>query len=64
VHTHSYTPAAIQQAIKLGVRGIEHGNLIDLETAKMMAEMDVFLSRPHRQPSSLSPIPSQEPLHS
>ena len=44
VTSHSYTPAAIQQAIKLGVRGIEHGNLIDLETAKMMAEMDVFLT--------------------
>ncbi|CAG7941287.1 unnamed protein product [Penicillium nalgiovense] len=44
VMSHSYTPAAIQQAIKLGVRGIEHGNLIDLETAKMMAEMNVFLS--------------------
>ncbi|OQE44770.1 hypothetical protein PENCOP_c002G08241 [Penicillium coprophilum] len=44
VTSHSYTPRAIQQAIKLGVRGIEHGNLIDLETAKMMAEMDVFLT--------------------
>jgi imidazolonepropionase-like amidohydrolase len=44
VTSHSYTPQAIQQAIKLGVRGIEHGNLVDLETAKMMAEMDVFLT--------------------
>ncbi|KAJ5492372.1 Amidohydrolase 1 [Penicillium expansum] len=44
VTSHSYTPRAIQQAIKLGVRGIEHGNLIDLETAKMMSEMDVFLT--------------------
>ncbi|KAJ5177963.1 Amidohydrolase 1 [Penicillium coprophilum] len=44
VTSHSYTPRAIQQAIKLGVRGIEHGNLIDSETAKMMAEMDVFLT--------------------
>ena len=26
------------------MRGIEHGNLIDLETAEMMAEMDVFLT--------------------
>ncbi|OQD90124.1 hypothetical protein PENSOL_c061G03479 [Penicillium solitum] len=40
VTSHSYTPQAIKQAIKLGVRGIEHGNLIDLETAEMMAEMD------------------------
>ncbi|KAJ5120476.1 Amidohydrolase 1 [Penicillium bovifimosum] len=44
VTSHSYTPQAVQQAIKLGVRGIEHGNLIDLETAKMMAEMGVFLT--------------------
>lgn len=44
VTSHSYTPQAIQQAIKLGVRGIEHGNLIDLETAKMMAEKGVFLT--------------------
>jgi hypothetical protein len=33
------------------VRGIEHGNLIDLETAKMMAEMDVFLT-PTLMPSA------------
>lgn len=44
VTSHSYTPKAIQQAIKLGVRGIEHGSLVDLETAKMMAEMDIFLT--------------------
>ncbi|EKV10333.1 Amidohydrolase [Penicillium digitatum] len=44
VTSHSYTPRAIQQAIKLGVRGIEHGNLLDFETAEMMAEMDVFLT--------------------
>lgn len=44
VTSHSYTPQAIQQAIKLGVRGIEHGNLIDIETARMMTEMGVFLT--------------------
>ncbi|KAJ5085498.1 hypothetical protein N7532_010269 [Penicillium argentinense] len=44
VTSHSYTPQAIQQAINLGVRGIEHGNLLDLETAKMMAEKDCFLT--------------------
>ncbi|KAJ5117224.1 hypothetical protein N7448_004166 [Penicillium atrosanguineum] len=44
VTSHSYTPQAIQQAINLGVRGIEHGNLIDLETAKMMAEKGCFLT--------------------
>ncbi|KAJ5802146.1 uncharacterized protein N7503_004596 [Penicillium pulvis] len=44
VTSHSYTPQAIQQAINLGVRGIEHGNLIDLETAKLMAEKGTFLT--------------------
>ncbi|KAJ5664651.1 hypothetical protein N7462_011464 [Penicillium macrosclerotiorum] len=44
VTSHSYTPQAIQQAVKLGVRGIEHGNLIDLETAKLMAEKNAFLT--------------------
>ncbi|KAJ5974367.1 hypothetical protein N7481_011577 [Penicillium waksmanii] len=44
VTSHRYTPQAIQQAINLGVRGIEHGNLIDLETAKLMAEKGVFLT--------------------
>lgn len=44
VTSHSYTPQAIQQAINLGVRGIEHGNLIDLETAELMAEKGVFLT--------------------
>jgi imidazolonepropionase-like amidohydrolase len=44
VTSHSYTPRAIQQAIKLGVRGIEHGNLIDLETAQLMAEKKAFLT--------------------
>lgn len=44
VTSHSYTPKAIQQAISLGVMGIEHGNLIDETTARMMAEKGVFLT--------------------
>ena len=44
VTSHSYTPKAIQQAISLGVKGIEHGNLIDETTARMMAEKGVFLT--------------------
>ncbi|UKZ77035.1 hypothetical protein TrVFT333_004751 [Trichoderma virens FT-333] len=44
VTSHSYTPQAIQQAIRQGVRGIEHGNLIDAETAKLMAEAGAFLT--------------------
>ncbi|KAL7943398.1 hypothetical protein V8C42DRAFT_328930 [Trichoderma barbatum] len=44
VTSHSYTPQAIQQAIRQGVRGIEHGNLIDEETANIMAEAGTFLT--------------------
>jgi imidazolonepropionase-like amidohydrolase len=44
VTSHSYTPQAIQQAIRQGVRGIEHGNLLDEETAKLMAETGTFLT--------------------
>lgn len=44
VTSHSYTPAAIQQAIAAGVRGIEHGNLLDEETARLMARTGTFLT--------------------
>lgn len=44
VTSHAYTPRAIQQAINLGVLGIEHGNLIDKETAQLMAKKGVFLT--------------------
>ncbi|RMZ81519.1 hypothetical protein DV738_g2184, partial [Chaetothyriales sp. CBS 135597] len=42
VTTHAYTPTAIQQAINQGVKGVEHGNLIDKETAQLMAKKGVF----------------------
>lgn len=44
VTAHAYTPAAIQNAVSNGVLGIEHGNLIDEPTAKLMAEKGVFLT--------------------
>ncbi|GAB7354176.1 hypothetical protein MBLNU459_g4729t1 [Dothideomycetes sp. NU459] len=44
VTAHAYTPAAIRTAIENGVRGIEHGNLIDEPTAKLMAEKGAFLT--------------------
>lgn len=44
VSVHAYTPRAIQTAIKGGVKSIEHGHLIDEETAKMMAEKGIWLS--------------------
>jgi imidazolonepropionase-like amidohydrolase len=44
VTAHAYTPAAIRHCILNGARGIEHGNFLDAETAKLMAERDVFLT--------------------
>lgn len=44
VTAHAYTPRAIRHAVSNGVRGIEHGNFIDEETAKYMAEHDVWLT--------------------
>ena len=44
VTAHAYTPAAIQNAVSNGVMGIEHGNLIDEPTAKLMAERGAFLT--------------------
>jgi len=43
VAAHSYTPHASQHAVECGVRTIEHGNLIDVETAHSMARHDAFL---------------------
>lgn len=38
VLAHAYTPEAITRAVKNGVRTIEHGNLIDDKSARLMAE--------------------------
>ncbi len=39
---HTYTPRAIQMCVEAGTRTLEHCNLIDEETAKMMAEHDAY----------------------
>ena len=44
VTVHAYTPTAMQTAIKAGVKCIEHGQLADEETAKLMAEKGVWWS--------------------
>jgi imidazolonepropionase-like amidohydrolase len=43
VCAHAYTPQAITRAAKAGIRTIEHGNLIDDASAKLMAEKGMFL---------------------
>lgn len=43
VMAHAYSPRAIQNCLEAGVRSIEHGNLLDGETAEMMSEKGTFL---------------------
>jgi imidazolonepropionase-like amidohydrolase len=43
VCAHAYTPQAITRAATAGVRTIEHGNLIDDASAKLMSEKGMFL---------------------
>jgi len=44
VTVHAYTPVAIKRAIAAGVKCIEHGQLMDESTAKLMAERGIWLS--------------------
>ena len=43
VMAHAYTPESIRRAVNAGVRSIEHGNLIDVETAQLMAEKGAYI---------------------
>ena len=43
VMAHAYTAETIQRAVKLGVRSIEHGNLIDEAAAKLVAKHDAYV---------------------
>ncbi|KAG0680120.1 hypothetical protein C6P40_001753 [Pichia californica] len=43
VTAHAYTTKAIKRCIECGVKGIEHGNMIDDECAKLMVENDCFI---------------------
>lgn len=44
VLAHAYTPEAIQRCIEAGVRCIEHANLVDAETAKLLAKNGVAVT--------------------
>jgi len=39
---HTYTPTAISMAVRAGVRTVEHCNLIDAETARLVAEKGAY----------------------
>lgn len=40
---HAYSPRAVTRAVQAGVRSIEHGNLIDAATARVMKQHGAFL---------------------
>ncbi len=44
VAAHVYNSEGVRRAIDLGVKSIEHANLIDRETLEYMQELDVWLS--------------------
>ena len=43
VMAHAYSPRSITRAVQCGVRSIEHGNLLDKPTAKVMKSEGAFL---------------------
>jgi imidazolonepropionase-like amidohydrolase len=60
VMVHAYTPRAVQIAIRAGVKCIEHGNLLDDETAALMAEKGIWWSlQPFLDDEDAPPVPPQ-----
>jgi imidazolonepropionase-like amidohydrolase len=60
VTVHAYTPATIRRAVDAGVKCIEHGQLMDEATAKLLADRGVWLSiQPFvADPDETSPFPA------
>ena len=62
VTVHAYTPTAIQKAIRAGVKVIEHGQLADDATAKMMADKGIWWSlQPFLDDEHATPFPEGSP---
>ncbi len=58
VTVHSYSAKAIQNAIRGGVRNVEHGQLIDEETAKLMKETNTsVVMQPFYNDEDAIPLP-------
>ena len=57
VTVHAYTPRAIRQAVAAGVKCIEHGQLIDEPTAKLLADKGIWWSlQPFLDDEDASPL--------
>jgi imidazolonepropionase-like amidohydrolase len=61
VTVHAYTPRAVRQAIEAGVRCIDHGQLLDEATARLMAEKGVWWSLQPFLDDRPSPFPEGSP---
>jgi imidazolonepropionase-like amidohydrolase len=60
VAVHAYPPAQIQRAVAAGVQCIEHGNLMDDRTARLLAEKDIWLStQPFISADDAAPLSGQ-----
>jgi imidazolonepropionase-like amidohydrolase len=59
VTVHAYTPRSIRRAIDAGVKCIEHGQLMDEESAKLIADSGVWLSLQALDP----PYETDSPFH-
>jgi imidazolonepropionase-like amidohydrolase len=62
VTVHAYTTDAVRNAIEAGVRSIDHGQLIDAETAQLMAERGIWWSlQPFLDDEDAIPFPEGSP---
>src|SRR5262249_39090751 len=61
VMVHAYTPRSVQQALRAGVRCIEHGHLLDEETVAQIAEHDAWWSmQPFLDDEDAVPLPNPD----
>ena len=64
VTVHAYPPVAIRRALKAGAQCIEHGHLMDEDTAKLMADKGVWLStQPFLSEEDTGPLAGQSQLN-
>jgi len=61
VTVHAYTPRAVRQALEAGVKCIDHGQLLDEATVKLMAEKGVWWSLQPFLDDRPSPFPEGSP---
>ena len=59
VMVHAYTPRAVRRALDAGVKSIEHGQLLDEATIKLIGERGAWLSLQNLPPPLSSDPPSR-----